>query len=323
MEVAVNDAAEAPAGTVTDAGTVSAAALSDRATVVALAAAAPSVTVQFVPAPPLMADGLHAIEDNPAAAGAFTVTTAVFETPFSDAVMVTFSSAVTTAARMENEAEVAPAGTVTDNGVAIVPELSVSVTIAPPEGAALLKVTEQVTEESPAIVAGHCNDDSVPAAGAASCSVAVLETPFSEAVTVADAFDATCAALTVNVAWLDPALIFTVAGTVRLLLLSETATVSPPAGALPLSATVQFEVPGVVIEAGLHTSELSVTEGGGATALTTPVEPEIGTADPSGSAPIADTFRLAEVSADVVVTLIVASTPLLIGVELRPTARQV
>jgi hypothetical protein len=103
--------------------------------------------------------------------------------------------------------------------------------------------------------------------------------------------------------------------------LSEIATVTPPLGAGALSETVQLEVPGVEIVAGLHASELSVTGVDTEAAVILPAALVSCRGVASGSAPIASTVRFAAVSALVVVTFNVAITPFAIGVAFIPDTR--
>jgi hypothetical protein len=74
----------------------------------------------------------------------------------------------------------------------------------------------------------------------------VCETPFRLAVSTAVVLPATAVAVAVKVAVAVPAATVTDAGTATLALLLERATARPPAGADPLSCTLQPTVPGVV-----------------------------------------------------------------------------
>lgn len=71
----------------------------------------------------------------------------------------------------------------------------------------------------------------------------------------------TLAAVTVNVAVVAEAATVTLAGTVRLVLLVVKVTLDPPAGAAPLSVTVQVLVPAPVNDDGLQVRLLGVTVG--------------------------------------------------------------
>ena len=82
-------------------------------------------------------------------------------------------------------------------------------------------------------------------------------------VTVVDA--TTGLVLTVNVALLAPAVIVTLEGTrATSVLLLESATCAPPAGARPLNVTVPVDEFPPVTLVGLNVSEASVGAGGGA-----------------------------------------------------------
>lgn len=67
--------------------------------------------------------------------------------------------------------------------------------------------------------------------------------PDADAVTVTAVLFATVPALAIKVAVLEPAATVTDAGTVKALLLSEIATLTPPLGALLLNVTVQVLIP--------------------------------------------------------------------------------
>ena len=58
-----------------------------------------------------------------------------------------------------------------------------------------------------------------------------------------------------------PAATVTLTGTVTLVLLLDSATLAPPAGAAALSVTVQLEVPGETTLDGLQLTLLTVTGG--------------------------------------------------------------
>ena len=62
----------------------------------------------------------------------------------------------------------------------------------------------------------------------------------------------------VNWALLEPAATVTLPGSVTLALLSDSVTANPPAGAAPLSVTVQVEVPGAFTLAGVQDRPLRV-----------------------------------------------------------------
>jgi hypothetical protein len=119
------------------------------------------------------------------------------------------------------------------------------VTVAPPEGAAAVRVTVQLEVPGAFTVAGE-QLRLAGLAGATRLKVAVLVTPPALAVTVALWFALTCAALAVKLAEDNPAPTVTLAGTVRFALLLESATANPPPGAAAVSDTVHPVLAGVV-----------------------------------------------------------------------------
>jgi hypothetical protein len=142
-----------PALTVTLDGTVTAPLLLDR-----LTAAPPEgatfdkVTVQFDVAPLATAEGLQLSEVT--CTGALTVREVVCEVPLYVAVSVAVWSVVTVPAAAVKLAVVKPAPTVTLAGTVTAPLLLESVTAAPPDGAAFVKVTVQIEDPPPATVDG-------------------------------------------------------------------------------------------------------------------------------------------------------------------------
>ena len=162
-------------------------------------------------------------------------------------------------------AEVEPAGTVREAGKASAELLEFSATAEPPDGAGRFRMTVHVVEPPGARLEGLHPTEVVSTAGAdtvgVSVTFAVRETPFKVAVTVALWLVATEAAAAAKLIELDPAGTVTRAGTVRLPALLVRITVVPPAGAAALSVTVQFALPGVTMETGLHPSELRLTTG--------------------------------------------------------------
>ena len=152
--VTVNVALVAPAATVTFAGTCAAAVLLlVSATAAPPAGAAPlKVTVPVEEIPPVTLDGLKL---RPEGIGALTVRFADFVVPLSSPEMLTVALAVTGVVVTVNVALVAPAATVTFAGtVAAAVLLLVSVTTAPPAGAALFNVTVPVEEVPPVTLVG-------------------------------------------------------------------------------------------------------------------------------------------------------------------------
>src|SRR5205085_2595399 len=143
----------AVAGTVTEAGTVAALRLllARVTTAPPAGAAAPSVTVPVLPTPPFTAAGFRVTPTS----GGFTVSVAVLDAPTHVAVMLACVTVVTALVVTANVALVAPAATGTDGGtVAALRLLLVSVTTAPPAGAALVSVTLPVLPAPPTSTEG-------------------------------------------------------------------------------------------------------------------------------------------------------------------------
>lgn len=92
---------------------------------------------------------------------------------------------------------------------------------------------------------------------ASSCSSNTLDTPLALAVRVAVSFEFTARAVAVKLAFVEPAAIVTVAGTVTLLSLLVRVTTVPPVGAAALRVTVQLSVPAPVMVPLAQVSELT------------------------------------------------------------------
>jgi len=85
---------------------------------------------------------------------------------------------------------------------------------------------------------------------------------------IADAVEFTARVVTVNVAVVAPATTVTLAGTVAAaVLLLDSVTTAPPAGAAPLSVTVPVEVPPPVTDVGFKLIELREEADGGFTVM--------------------------------------------------------
>jgi len=207
------------------------------------------------------------------------VRAAVLETEFAVAVTVTAVEAVTVPAVALKEAAVAPAATETEAGTVRAALLSESETARPPVGAAPVKVTvqaaeppddrelgEQVRVERTGITVRPIED------------VAVV--PFKVAVTTAVPLVVMVAAEATKVAVEAPAATVTEAGAVTKVLLSERATIAPPAGAEASKRTVQVAEPLPRIEVGVQVNEDSPT-GTETGTVTIPPVAEVATVSPT------------------------------------------
>ena len=201
-----------------------------------------------------------------------TVSSAVLVTPPKLAEIVAEVDAVTDTVVTVNVALVAPAGTVTlptAGTLAAAGLLLERVTTAPPAGAAALRVTVATEELPPTTLVGFSVKPETVRGGGGAGGVTVSRADVlpvaivAVIVTVVDAV--TGKAEAVNVALLLPAGTVTLAGIVaaRVLLL-ESPTVTPPAGAGAANVTVPSEEEPLATLAGLSVRAESVTGGGGA-----------------------------------------------------------
>jgi hypothetical protein len=141
--VAVKPAVLAAAATVTELGTVISALLLVMDTVLPPEGAALlRVTVQLLPLPEASEAGLHCSEET--TAGESSETEAVLDELLSVAVSAAVWSVVTAAALTVKDALLEAAGTVTDAGALRFALSLARETVAPPEGAAALKLTVHV-----------------------------------------------------------------------------------------------------------------------------------------------------------------------------------
>jgi len=132
--------------------------------------------------------------------------------------------------------------------------LDESCTFKPPEGAAPEMVSWHALVPPPVRVCG-LQDSEVTVRFVFSCGsrVNVSEAPMGEAVTDAAIFDVTVLAVAVKLALLEPAAMFTEAGTIRLALEEASVMVSPPACAGLARLRTQEDVPGVIMADGAQT----------------------------------------------------------------------
>lgn len=233
-------------------------------------------------------------------------------------------AAVTAPAVAVNVVELEPTGTVTDAGTVRDELLEVRLTAAPAVGARPVRMRVQVVDPAGARLDGtQAREFGVTPgaddAGGIKVKLALREPVPSDAVTVSMVLAVTLAALAVIAPEADPAAITKDDGMVRTLLFPPIVSVKPPVGAAPLKVAVQLDVPGVVMEEGLHTNELST--GIVPTVSVLPValaakDPPMGEAATTFTTPV---LIVPSVMAGVIET--VAITPSAIAAVFTPDAR--
>jgi hypothetical protein len=182
------------------------------------------------------------------------LTTAAWLWPFKVAVTVAFWLPLTEPEWAAKVAPLWPTGTVTlagteSNSLLLTRDTTAALV------AAVLSFTVQVVDRLLANAAG-VQASEVSCAAAAAVTVKVFETPLRAAVSSAAWLEVTAATVALKVALLCPALIFTLAGTVTLVLLLASVTLTALAEAVPM-VTVQMEAPGPVTLAGTQVRLLS------------------------------------------------------------------
>ena len=162
-----------------------------------------------------------------------------------------------------NLALVCPTATVTLAGTVATDVLPLEMdTLAPPEGAAALRVTVPVELLPPLMLVGlRVNEESVNAG--LMISEAIWELLPSVALIVAVRAVLTDVVLTVNLALVDPLATLTLLGTLALELLLLRLTTMPPEGAAELRVTVPVELLPPVTLVGFSVSDEIVTDTGG------------------------------------------------------------
>src|SRR5262245_8767252 len=181
--------------------------------------------------------------------------------------MVTEVAAVTAVVFTVKLALVAPAATVTLAGTVATAVFELdNVTTVPPAGAGALSVTVAVDVLPPVTLVGLSVKEAtvtVVAAGGFTVSVADCVTPPADAEIVTGVVAVTAAVVTVKVALEVPAATVTLAGTEATpVLLLDSVTTVPPAGAGALRVTVPWEVLPPVTVAGLSVSDARAAAGG-------------------------------------------------------------
>lgn len=155
---------------------------------------------------------------------------------------------------------VAEAATVTLAGTVRLVLLLVKATAAPPVAAAVLNVTVQVLVPAPVNDAG-LQVRLLTVTGAFIATVELALAPLAVAVTVPEQSLEIVPAVAEKAAVVAPAATVTEVGAVRRVLLDESATGSPPAGAAVLVVTVQVLTAPDVSDAGAQANAVTVTGG--------------------------------------------------------------
>lgn len=257
--VTVKLALVAPVATVTLAGTLAAVASSESDTTAPPeGAAALKVTVPVEELPPWTvvgdSDRAESVGAGGGAALPFTVSVAVRETPFAEAVMVVVRVVSATTVQTGKVALLSPPGTVivAATVAAAVFEL-VRETTRPPGGAAPpLRKMVPVTLWPPVTVAGESprEDGTTGGGGGVTVSAVLLVAP-KVPVMVTDVDAVTDTVLTVKVTLVAPAGTVTLAGTLAAAELSESVTTAPPVGAAAVKMAVPCEVSPPTTSVGL------------------------------------------------------------------------
>ena len=152
----------------------------------------------------------------------------------------------------------AAAATVTDAGTVALALLLDRATVAPPVGAAALRVTVQL--DVPALVKDvGVQLTPLTRTCASTVTAAVRLTPLAVAVTVAFWAVAGVPPVAVKVVLVAPAATVAEAGTLRAALLLDSVTICPPAAATLLSVTVQVDVAPAASVAGLQETDAGAT----------------------------------------------------------------
>jgi hypothetical protein len=239
---------------VTDAGTVRNLLLSEIETVRLAGAAELSVTVHVALPPEESVAGVHSSEVS--VTGGVRLSEAIFALPFNAAVTVAVCGVAIVPAAALNVPLVAPAAMVTEAGTVSVALSSETVTRLPPAGATALSVTVQVAAAPDDTEVGLQASPLSWTRVEVILTEAVFDVPLAEADTVTVAVAVTVPAVAAKAAVALPAATVTERGTVRYVLLSETATTTPPVGATLLIVTVHVLEAPDGMEDGLHANPL-------------------------------------------------------------------
>jgi hypothetical protein len=318
--VALNVAEVEPAATVTEAGTVS------TVLVFVILTAAPPVGAAFVNVTVQVPDAFgpklagHASEEICTEDARPIVT--LLELPLYVAVIVAFWSLRMVTVVALNVAEIAPAATVAEAGIVNTMLVFESVTSAPPLGAASVRVTVQVLEESgPRLVGLHASEET--STGATRLMVVVWEAPFNVAVTIALWSLGIVPAVAENVPVVAPAATVTDGGAVSRGLLLEIVTAAPPAGAAPLNVTVQLALPEAARLVGRHARAVRTVAGRLPPVATPPVGESAIALPEAEDARVLLTPILVLLTPEAIVRFTTAIVPFDIMLAFMPEARQV
>ena len=207
-----------------------------------------------VAAPPPVTDAGETLTETSVGAVMERVAVALF--PFTVAVIVAVTAALTAAVVTVNVADVCPAATVTVAGTIADELLDASATNKPPVGAGLLSVTVPVDDVPPATVVGFNTTDATSGDVTVSDALAVVEKAAAVIVVVASV--PTGFVVTVNVAVVCPAAIVTVVGTGAAPLFEDVRlTTVPPVGAAASRVTVPVLGVPPVTDAGFRETLLT------------------------------------------------------------------
>jgi hypothetical protein len=286
--VTVNDAADAPLGTVTVAGTVAAPVLLDARLTTTPPGPATSarVTVAVVLTPPAT-DALES--DSAVTLGGLTTSSVVAVAVSSVALIVAVTVLATCVVPTVNVRLIEPAGTVTVAGTVTPARLLESETTIPPVGALLLNVTVPVELLLPTTLDGATDTDANRPARTAKAPV-TLDAPVL-AVTTTPVSVETAFVLTVKIASCEPAVTVTVAGTVAAASLESRLITNPPTGAFVSRLTM----PVAVLPPATPAGEMVMTETRGAVTVRSAF----------AAVPLDEAVMLADVLTDTAVVVIV------------------
>lgn len=315
--VTVNDAVDAPLGTVTVAGTVAAPVLLDArfTTTPPGPAISARVTVAVVFTPPAT-DALAS--DRAVTLGGLTTNSVVAVTVSSVALMVAVTELATCVVPTLKVLLIEPAGTVTVAGTVTPTRLLESETTIPPVGALLDNVTVPVELLLPTTLDGATETDASRPASTANAPVtldvgvlAVMTTPVS----VDTAF-----VFTVKIASCEPAGTVTVAGTVAAASLESKLTTRPPVGALVSRLTI----PVAVLPPATPAGEMVMTETRGAVTVRSafadvPLDEAVIVADAFAETATVETVNVALVAPSATVTLAGTDAAALLDARLTTT----